>query len=43
MAREAVGLYRRLARADTAYRPQLGNALSLLGVVLSRLGCTPRH
>ncbi|MFF4425470.1 hypothetical protein ACFY04_32650 [Streptomyces sp. NPDC001549] len=38
MARESVGLYRRLARADAAYRPQLGSALSLLGVALSRLG-----
>ncbi|WP_327386709.1 tetratricopeptide repeat protein [Streptomyces sp. NBC_01207] len=38
MAREAVGLYRRLARVDAAYRPQLANVLNLLGVVLSRLG-----
>ncbi|MET9688057.1 tetratricopeptide repeat protein [Streptomyces sp. NPDC006514] len=38
MARESVGLYRRLARRDAAYRPQLANALNLIGVVLSRLG-----
>lgn len=37
-AREAVSPYRRLARVDAAYRPQLADALNLLGVVLSRLG-----
>ncbi|MER6386962.1 tetratricopeptide repeat protein [Streptomyces sp. NPDC059382] len=38
VTRESVGLYRALARAEAAYRPQLANALNQFGVVLSRVG-----